>query len=193
MAMPIPLKLNRAEEIVNAMTDNVNFPTPSPALADVQTAIDRLRDAYQAALDKSLSAKAEQRTRNNELTLLLRPLRDYVNEVANGDEDVVLSSGFEASKVPTPIGGMPQVVLKSVRGGDGDGSVRLRWSAIYGAKNYVVEMSSDGETYSTAALPTKSSHVEANLEIGKFYYFRVAANGAAGIGAFSDSYMALAS
>ncbi len=56
MAMPIPQKLNRAEEIVNAMTGNANFPTPSPDLAVVQTAIDNLRGAYQKALDKSLTA-----------------------------------------------------------------------------------------------------------------------------------------
>ena len=193
MAMPIPQKLNRAEEIVNAMTGNANFPTPSPALADVQTAIDNLRTAYQAALDKSFSAKAVQRTRNQELTLLLRPLRDYVNEVANGDEDIVLSSGFEASKLPEPIGKLPQVVLRSVIGGNGDGTISLRWTAIYGAKNYILEMSTDGVSFKPVAYPTKASHTEKNLTIGAFYFFRVAANGAAGIGPFSDSYKALAS
>ena len=193
MAMPIPQKLNRAEEIVNAMTGNANFPTPTPDLALVQTAIDNLRAAYQKGLDKSLTAKAEQRTRNDELTELLRPLRDYVNEVAIGDEDIVLSSGFEASKLPQPIGNMPQVVLRSGKGGDGDGSVALRWTAVYGAKNYVVERSRDGITYTAIAFPTKATYTDKGLIIGEFFHYRVAANGAAGLGAYSDSWKVLVS
>ena len=152
-----------------------------------------LQKAYQAALDKSLTAKAEQRTKNEELNSLIRQLRDYVNGVANGDEDLVLSSGFEASKVPAPIGPLPQVEDVKGKGGDGDGSVFLRWKSVYGAKSYVVEMSTDGIIYAPTLYPSAASVLVADLEIGKFYWFRIAANGAAGLGSFSVAYKALAS
>lgn len=193
LGMPIPQKTQRAQEIVNALTDNVSFPAPVPALNTVQAAIDELTAAYQAALDRSLSAKALQRTKNEALNDNLRPLRDYVNEVAQGDEDLVLSSGFEASKIPSPVGPMPQVEDVKGQGGKGDGSILLRWKSIYGAKNYVVEMSEDGVVYTPHSYPTKANDTIADLEIGKFYHFRVAANGAAGLGGYSDSYKALAS
>ena len=136
LAMPIPQKLQRIGDIITSMTGNTNFPTPTPDLAVVDAATTDLQKAYQAALDKSLTAKAEQRTKNEELNSLIRQLRDYVNGVANGDEDLVLSSGFEASKVPAPIGPLPQVEDVKGKGGDGDGSVFLRWKSVYGAKSY---------------------------------------------------------
>ena len=126
LSMPIPQKLQRTQEIIDQMGANSSiFVTPSPALSEVQDAKDNLSKAYNAALDGGRTAKAEQRTANAALNNKLRPLRDYVNEVANGDEDIVLLSGFEASKVPTPVGDMPLVVIKSSKGGLGNGSITL--------------------------------------------------------------------
>ena len=193
LAMPIPDKLQRTQDIVSNMDGNANFPTPSPALADVTTAVNDLQKAYQKALDRSLTAKAEQRTANGKLNDLLRQLRDYVNGVANGDEDIVLSSGFEASKIPEPIGPMPQIVDVKGKGGDGDGSVHLRWKPVYGAKNYVVEMSTDNVNFSPIGYPSAANLKVTGLTIGQFYWFRIAANGAAGLGPFSVAYKALAS
>lgn len=193
LGMPIPQKITRTADIVTSMTGNANFPTPTPDLATVQLAYEELGGAYQKGLDKSLTAKAEQRTKNEALNNLIRPLRDYVNGIAQGDEDIVLSSGFEASKVPTPVGPMPQVIHLVGRGGDGDGTVRLRWKSVYGAKNYVIQQGIDDTNYVAIAYPTTSSMVIEGLVIGQFYWFRVAANGAAGLGPFSDGYKALAS
>lgn len=194
LSMPIPQKLQRTQEIVDQIGANVaTFVTPSPPLVDVQNAKDNLSKAYNAALDGGKTAKAEQRTANTDLNNLLRPLRDYVNEVANGNEDIVLLSGFEASKIPTPVGDMPAVTIKNGKGGDGDGSVNLNWTVVYGAKNYVVEMSLDGVTFTTVAFPTKSRVTVTGLTIGQFYWFRVAANGAAGLGPFGPAMKVLAS
>jgi len=193
LSTPIPEKMGRVADIISSMTGNPDFPTPSPDLALVQTALDELAAAYQKGLDKSLTAKADQRAKNLALNELIRPLRDYVNGVAQGDENIVLSSGFEASKVPSPVGPMPQVLILSAKGGDGDGTVRLRWKSVYGAKNYVVEMGINDSNYAPIAYPSAANVVVEDLTIGGFYWFRVAANGAAGLGPFSDAYKALAS
>ena len=193
LEMSIPKKIQRASNIVTSMTGNTNFTTPAPPLVDVQTAIDDLNTAYEKALDRSLSAKADQRAMNNILNMKLRQLRSYVNEIAQGDEKTVLSSGFEASKIPAPIGAMPQVEDLKGKGGDGDGSIHLDWKSVYGAKTYVIEISEDGTTFRPTAYPSGSKAKISNLEMGKFYWLRVAANGAAGLGAFSDPYKALAS
>lgn len=191
--MPIPDKLQRTSEIITAMTGNANFPTPNPDLADVETARAALAAAFQKALDGARTAKADQRTKNDELNELLRPLRDYVNEIAVGDEDIVLSSGFEASKIPAPIGKMPQVVNLEISSGDGDGSVTLKWKAIYGAKTYQIEISEDnGTTFRPETSTTRSlKNVVEGLTLARYYTFRVAAIGAAGRGPWSDSYKVL--
>ena len=193
LSMPIPQKLQRTQEIIDKMGSSANFPTPAPPLVEVRTAREELATAYQAALDGGLTAKAEQRTKNAALNDKLRPLRDYVNEIAQGDEDIVLSSGFEASKVPSPVGTMPQVVDLRGKGGDGDGSIKLRWTPVYGAKNYVVEQSLDGIVFTPIAYPVKATRVLDKLTVGQFYHYQVAANGAAGLGAFSPAQKVLAS
>ncbi|MGB0917792.1 MAG: hypothetical protein ACPGU4_09390, partial [Flavobacteriales bacterium] len=71
--------------------------------------------------------------------------------------------------------------------------IALRWKVVYGAKNYVVETSTDGLAFAPIAYPSAANMVVKGLTIGKFYYYRIAANGAAGLGSFSVAYKALAS
>jgi hypothetical protein len=106
----------------------------------------------------------------------------------------VLSSGFAISKLPAPIGPMPQVVSLYGKGGDGDGTATLKWTRIYGANSYLVQMSEDGVVFNLVITTTRSRDVLiTNLVPGTFYFFRVAAVGAAGQGAFSNAYKVLAS
>lgn len=201
LGMPIPQKLQRTQDIIDKMGMNITtFPTPSPPLADVQLAKDNLEKAYTIALDGGRTAKGEQRQMNDNLNNALRPLRDYVNEVANGDEVIVLKSGFGISKLPSPVGAMPVVVIRTGIGahgegndGDGSGSVKLRWSPVYGAKSYIVQQSADGVVFEAVQYPTKASALITQLEVGRFYWFRVAANGAQGLGSFGPAMKVLAS
>jgi hypothetical protein len=88
---------------------------------------------------------------------------------------------------------MPTVVITSGKGGNGDGSAKLRWKKVYGAKNYVVEQSDDGIVFKPVAYPGKAQVNITGLVIGTFYWFRVAANGAAGLGTFGPAMKVLAS
>jgi hypothetical protein len=185
LGMPIPKKLERGQLIVQKMTGNVSFPNPNPALAEVDQALDFLSKAYQLALNGGKPAKEEQRTANTKVNTLLRPLCDYVNEVANGNTDMIYSSGFELSKDPAPIGEMPQVENVRCKGSNGDGAISVRWKRVYGARNYVVELSTDGISYEARTFPTKSNTVLEGLIIATYYWIRVAANGAKGLGTFS--------
>ncbi len=194
LSRPIPSRIQRTEEIVDSMTGNQYFDNPSPTLAEVTTAKDELSAAYSKALGGGLELKATQRTKDAVLKALLRSLCNYVNGVAQGDENIVLSSGFEASKIPESVGDMPQVTEVFGVGSDGKGMVTLKWKWIYGAKSYVVEMSEDGVAFKPELTTTRSTKVEIKgLVIGQFYYFRIAAVGAAGQGGFSNVYKALAS
>lgn len=201
LGMPIPLKIQRTQEILDKMGLNVStFPNPTPPLPDVQAAKEELEKAYTAALDGGLTAKSEQRQKNIELDNALRPLRDYVNEVAMGDEVTVLKSGFEISKLPSPVGAMPSVTISSGMGahgegndGNGAGSVKLRWNPVYGVKNYVVQQSTDGVAFEPVLYPTRASALVTKLVVGQFYWFRVAANGAKGLGSFGAAMKVLAS
>ncbi|MBD0295032.1 MAG: hypothetical protein ICV84_07515 [Flavisolibacter sp.] len=64
-----PRLLVRAQEIFNAMMNNPGFPTPVPALADVQTKIFEYSNAISAALEGGkYSDSLEARSAANSLT-----------------------------------------------------------------------------------------------------------------------------
>ena len=57
----------------------------------------------------------------------------------------------------------------------------------------MIEQSSDGVTFVPVAYPLKTRVTITGLAVGQFYWFRVAANGAAGLGPFGPSMKVLAS
>lgn len=112
----------------------------------------------------------------------LRPLRDYVNAVANGNKDIVSLSGFEASKVPSPIGNMPSVVITNGK------KVRWWWERYsevvfrLWCQKLCGRAKRGWSGFHPVAYPSKAWVTILGLTVGTFYWFRVAANGAAGLG-----------
>ncbi|MBK9193885.1 MAG: fibronectin type III domain-containing protein [Flavobacteriales bacterium] len=117
--------------------------------------------------------------------LLLREAL-YVSNVAQGDEPIILSSGFEARKPPTPIGPW-QPPWPS---GPLPGSIDLRWDPVKGAHWYRLLVNStdpDVEAQWTVLDEiTQASFAATGLDPAKHYWFRVCAVGPLGPGAFSD-------
>lgn len=72
--------------------------------------------------------------------------------------------------------------------GDVDGEIDLVWDRVRGASAYVVQMCPDPTRgdWTQAALSTSSKATVPGLTSGQTTYFRVAALGAAGQGAWSD-------
>jgi len=187
--MPIPAKAIKCQEIVTNMTGNANYPTPNPALAGISTAIGELADAYEAALDLGKTKKAIMREKDEALDNLMRTLRDYVNEVGNGDEVILMSSGFDLAKLPSPIGPLSAPINLRALYSETPGEVYLRWKPVYGASTYKIQYKSDGQDdaeWMDAGLSTKGRFTVTGLENAKYYWFRVAANGAAGLSPYSD-------
>jgi hypothetical protein len=98
----------KAKFIVDSMTDNPNFTTPVPALADVTAAT----TAYIAALSNAESGGKSQLAIKNQARLqleeLLNKLALYVEAYGKSDEVILLSSGFNLAKTVTPVGILPK-------------------------------------------------------------------------------------
>ena len=84
---------------------------------------------------------------------ILTQVANYVRTTANGDADILSSSGFEMAKVPERVGlpGAPQRLVVLV--GELPGTTEVRWRRERGANTYKV-MRSD-----------KDPSVEANWEV----------------------------
>jgi len=189
-----------ARKVVAGMTGNATYTTPAPTLAAITTATDELEAAQTAASDGGKELTAIMNARRDVLIDLLRQLCDYVNNVADGDEVKVLSSGFDINKLPQPIGTLPaplkleQVMGKKVKG------LKVRWGRVYGSRTYLVQRAPytpglpypTDEDYRDVATVTKARIEMEGLRPGTTYLVRTAAIGTAGRSDFSSPLQTIA-
>ena len=102
---PVPALITQATNFVTRMTGNPYFPTPTPNLALIATAIGTLQTAEAGAVSRIKGAAAERNQKRKELVALLEQLRTYVQTVADADEGnapaIIESAGFSLRKKPT--------------------------------------------------------------------------------------------
>jgi len=85
---------SKALAILAAMTGNPNFPSPTPTIADLTTAVQQYSDALSAAQTRDKVKVATKNSTRDQLKILLRNLSYNVNLTANGDVAKLTSSGF---------------------------------------------------------------------------------------------------
>ncbi len=168
----------KALHIITSMTGNANFPTPAPTLADVQAAYDAYASALNAAATLDRQAVSDKNAARQNLELILNQLACYVMNVANGDENMLVSSGFTLTKYP-----LPQAL-------DSPGNVTLTYGINPGELTSQVPKQ-NGRTFNhqiTDTAPTDSTvwtnysvstskYTFTGLIPGKQYWVRVAALG----------------
>lgn len=168
----------RANTIIEKMTGNPNFTTPTPALEDITVALDEFQQAIEQGHNGGKDRTVVKQAKRLVLEGLLKRLGIYVELNANNDLSVVLNSGFDAWKTPTP---GPAVLDKpsnfTLMNGPHPGSVKLSVDRIPGAASYMFEYAPSPITEATT---WKSSggrlrtHIFNGLTSGQQYAFRVA-------------------
>ena len=131
--LSIPQKIANANAIVNQMTGNPSFLTPNPALADVTTkttALDAAQTASEAMKQASKAQTVLLNLTEDDLDALINQLASYVENTAAGDEEVVLSSGFDV--VDTTGDVEPLYVPEDFYAttGDEEGEANLMWNRL---------------------------------------------------------------
>jgi Fibronectin type III domain len=170
---------NKVAYILTSMTANPAFPTPIPALADVQTALTKYSADLVAAATLDRVAVANKNQSRAQLELLVKQLGMYVMYIANGDAAILTSSGFTLSKQPEPryITNPGNVTLSN---GLSSGELVASVEAVAGAKSYVYQIVSAEPTDTTvweSTTVTRSKYTFTGLLPGKRYWIRVAAAG----------------
>jgi len=166
--------------IVDQMTGNSQFATPTPSLKEVTDT----NNAYIAALGKvEYGSKADTVVKNNlraALTVLLKLLADYVQTTSNGDEAIILSSGFDVNKKSTTVGRLDKPEGFTVKQDGNKGSVYLSCYAVTNAVFYefqYMELPVTATSVWIQRSSTKSKLLLDGLNSGKQYSFRAAAAG----------------
>jgi hypothetical protein len=170
-----------ARNIITLMTGNPQYPTPSPTLAAITTAVNALETAVHEALDGGKIAIATRNAAQAEVLSLLRQLASYVTGNCDADLVLLLSSGFEPVKAPSPVGVLPapENLRASLTGISGQ--LHLRFDRVANAVNYSVQtaQSPDGP-WEDQELSTSTRVLITDLTPGKVYWVRAQANDSAG-------------
>jgi len=132
-SLTIPQKIAKATSIVEQMTGNPNFTTPNPALADVTTKTTTLETAQSAADAIRQASKAQTvllSLTEDELDALLDQLGSYVDNIAAGDEQIILSSGYDVADTTGDVD--PLYAPEDFTGTTGDevGEANLMWNRL---------------------------------------------------------------
>jgi hypothetical protein len=183
-------KIELGKTNVAKMTGNIYFPAPYPTLATLQNVVTICENASSLAMNGSKQQKAELDEAEAILDATLTQLGNYVDSIADGNETIILSAGFDtqSERVPAEVPDAP--FLRSVANNNIPLSLRVKWDAVKFAKTYVVEMNDDESlpiaNWKQVAIQTQTVVFIDNLVSGKIYAFRIKAVGVKGIGMYSN-------
>jgi hypothetical protein len=104
---PVPALITFAAGIVKAMTGNLTFPNPTPAIPTLQTAINDLQSAETGAATRAHGAVALRNEKKAALVTLLEELRTFVQSTADANPEngpsIIQSSGIGLRKTPNKV------------------------------------------------------------------------------------------
>jgi len=177
------------QSAITGMTDNANFPKPTPGLADVTAALIAFTVALADAVNGGKEMTSIKNANRAELVSLMRQLASYVTETSNGDMTKLLSSGFPYQKPNrVSVGTLPAPGSPLLRQGALSGQLDARVPPIYGAYtfNWRLALSSAPNTYVQTVQTTGSSVTFEGLTAGQTYAVTANAVGSAGPSDWSD-------
>jgi hypothetical protein len=171
-----------SKDVERNMDGNANFSSPVPTVADLTAKRIEFVDATSTAQFGDRRAIFQRNTLGEELKEMLRQLGAYVAFVAQGDGNVILSSGFEVRRDAEPTPPLTEPADVSASRSGQSGQVFLDWAAVRYALNYQVELTTTdpvdpAAVWTPAGLSSKSKLTVDNLTPGTYYWFRVKAYG----------------
>jgi hypothetical protein len=175
--------------VVNSMTGNTAFTTPTPPLADVTTQVDLVEDKATAAAEARTAltlAEAELQQEVDNLDTMGRALAGYVEGASMGNSVILESSGFSLTAPRTPVGTLPAPSnLRALPGQEG--TCLLKWNRDRGATSWTAQCAPQATgPWTQIYNGTRSQCVATGLTSGTQYWFRVQALGSAGPSDWSD-------
>ena len=179
----------KAAFILQMLTGNDHVPHPVPPLADLQAAITAYETALVDAGSRDRLKVAIKKASRLTLEAVLTKLGRYVIYLANGNEELLVGSGFDLGKQPeTAILAEPGPV--SLTAGISSGRMAASITRVKGAYSYVFEIAPDPvlpDSKWTSMPLSRSNCVFEGLTPGQRYWVRVAAVGSGTQVAYSQA------
>lgn len=171
--------------LVARLTGHATFINPDVPLADGTAKADKLEAASLAAKDGGRTAISALRDAELDVNKYLKKIAIYVERIADGDETLILSSGFHTTKDPESF----QKPALAVVNGKNSGAVVLKAKAIDKAGAYIWQISRNKTEWTTLGHSTRADFEVSGLAIGEICYFRMAAITSGGTTDFTEPVM----
>ena len=190
--------LAKAGSIVTALTANAYYPEPwvaqVPTLAQLTAAYTAYLDGYHAALSHDSLKIAQRNTARQALTELFKRLVPSLELVAQGNVQVLATTGYDLRKDIVHGGGgniLPAPVDFRVEHGAKSGSFYIHVAKLTGAGSYEVQTAQGDPAIEANWHHALSSLTSAHILLegwmpGQAYWIRIRGIGSAGAGVWTD-------
>ena len=162
------------------LTDNPSFPT----LAEVATAIKAKNASFMSLLSKMAEGNKQVTIEKNkvrgELEDLLGSTALKVQDISMGDEQLILSTGFDVKRKPAPVGLLDRPAKVTANPGPTRGSLEISWDVVPNAYIYEIQYTEAPSTADSVWIRisiTKHKVIIEGLVRGKAYAIKVAGAG----------------
>jgi hypothetical protein len=186
----VPNKIVFGRTVLSKMILIAIFANPDTPYATGTEIVNKLEKYYMSSRGGDHEQVALMHQADEEFDDYFRKLAYYVDRVADGDEAIILSSGFHLAKQPVP-SERPEFTAEA---GDTPGSIGLKRKAVPGATSYVWEYYVGAEAptedkWLFAGSTAQASYEMNGLNSGDKVWFRVAAVTRDGMQPFTDPIM----
>ncbi|WP_291125690.1 fibronectin type III domain-containing protein [Flavobacterium sp. UBA6031] len=170
----------KTDNILICLTGNRTF----AALADQLEVLKNRNDIFRNLLAKmdegSRLVTAEKKQAREDLESTLRSIAGKVQDISNGDETLIISSGFDINRTPGTVGELEQPLNVVVKQGTTSASLFVSWDVVAHAISYEVRYTkapvTDASVYMTRTA-TKHKAVLDGLDLREQYQIQVAGIG----------------
>lgn len=163
-----------ASFIITKMTNNPNFVTPDPSLAEQQTALNEFDASVDAALTRDSDAVNTKKEKREALVNLLHLLTYYVLYTSQGNRAIAETSGLKFAKDPAPAADLTKPTNLKVVNSNQSGAMHVSIDAVKGGQAYMHQYTDDATltNWNTHTCTKRKCTIE-GLTPGKLYYWRV--------------------
>ena len=176
LKLSVSEKIEFYRNVVSKMTGNASFTSPDVPLATATTQINTLETDMTAAKSGAHQSVAKMHQSEKIADTTFHKLALYVDRIADGNDAVILSSGFHISKQPDP----KSTKTFAVSAGENTGEIELAHQSVQGAKAYIWQYSAgtlpaDEKQWIYGGATTKAKFKVTGLESATKVWFRVLA------------------
>lgn len=165
--------------IVEKMKNNANFPNPPAALATLEKLLPEYDGSLTNAKGRDREMVAIKKAKKAAMVTLLTEVASYVTLICNGDETLLLNSGFNITGQTKEQQSM-QAIQKLIVELGPPGEVTIRVKRVRGARAYMHQYTSEPPTSETVWVNEGSTNAYITfrgLKSYTKYWFRIVALG----------------